>query len=111
MKGADMKECERNCFYYDFYINGLQEYEQLILTAAKDISVLTREIVGLRYLLLKLDMYKGLENHIDYSDLYTRIVDKYGKDPLNNKRYCNDLRRLSTGGKSWMSIYPFSIKK
>ncbi len=113
----NIDECNRNCFYYDFYISALEEYEQLIIVAAKDIAHLTREVVGLRYLLLdkypelRKDMYKGLENHIDYNDLYTQIVDKYGRDPLNNKRYYNDLYKLSNSGKSWMSIYPFSIKK
>lgn len=110
------EQCNENCVYHDFCISGLKEYEELIIDAAKDIADLTREVVGLRYLLkerypfLEKDMYKGLENRIDYRDLYLRIVDKYGKDPLNNQRYYNDLYRLRTSGRSWKSIFPFSIR-
>lgn len=116
MKMIRKEECDLECIYHDFYMVRLRDYERLILLAAKDIAHLTREIVGLRYLLadkyphLKLDIYKDLENHIDFTDLYEEIVTKYNYDPLSSERHYNDLNRLSKGDKSWRDIYPFSIK-
>ena len=116
MKYFPKEECNETCIYRDFCISGLKEYEELIIAAARDIADLTREVVGLRYLLkedypfLEKDMYKGLENRIDCTDLYLKITEKYGYDPLNNQRYRNDLYRLRTTGRSWKSRFPFSIK-
>lgn len=117
MKMYRKEECDHDCFYYYAYVNSRDEYERLIILAARDIARFTKEIVALRYLLLdkypelKEDMYKGLENHIDFNNLYLDIVNRHGHDPLNCKGYRNQLYRLKTTGKSYQSRFPFSIKE
>ena len=94
----------------------LEEYESLIIDAAKDIADLTREVVGLRFALkdkypcLEEEMLSSLSNHLEASDLYIDIVNKTGYNPLSNKRYNNDLYRLRKTGISWHGTFPFSIK-
>ena len=92
MKMYRKEECDHDCFYYYAYVNSRDEYERLIILAARDIARFTKEIVALRY-------------------LYLDIVNRHGHDPLNCKGYRNQLYRLKTTGKSYQSRFPFSIKE
>lgn len=103
-------ECNRICPFE------LEEYESLIIEAAKDIADLTREVVGLRFALkdkypqFESDMLSDLTTRLEVSDLYISIVNKVRYNPLSNRRYNNDLYRLRKTGISWKGKFPFSIK-
>lgn len=85
----------------------------LILEMIDEVQHLQKEIIALRYYLIK--DYPFLENDLlsditplFYSDInYQEYIEKLGFDPFQDKEYLKDLKQIKKYGIT--KCYPFSI--
>ena len=92
------------------------EYEHLILKAARVITNLNKEIVGLKYALkdkypeIMDDIYSDIDESIENDDLFIDIQNNY-PFPAFDKYYQFDIHLLASRGYSYKGRYPRSIKR
>lgn len=94
-------------------MNNEDKYISLIIKAGEDVAHLKKEIIALRYALikhypnLKNELFSDLTTSLEIDDLYVSITNKVKYNPLDNETYKDDIKQLTKQG--YTNHYPFSI--